>query len=222
MGHGFGGGVKEREGVIKYGLEFRESSPIPFTTLREINAWRKVLHTMRLIGQDPARYGGFGYGNVSQRFEPAADVKRQGSFVISGTQTGGFPDLTERHYALVRACYPERNMVVAEGPVRPSSEALLHGMLYHLDETLRFGMHVHSAHIWLNARKLGLFITRQDVPCGTPEMAEEVGRLFRETSVGQVGIFAMGGHEDGIVSFGCSAEEAGCVIVKCLAKSFQL
>ena len=53
-------------------------------------------------------------------------------------------------------------------------------------------------------------------------MAEEVRRLFRDTSVRQRGIFAMGGHEDGVVSFGRSAEEAGNVMVDCLVRAFAL
>jgi hypothetical protein len=32
----------------------------------------------------------------------------------------------------------------------------------------------------------------------------------------------MAGHEDGIVSFGATAEEAGFVLLGCLARAFQL
>jgi hypothetical protein len=46
------------------------------------------------------------------------------------------------------------------------------------------------------------------VPYGTPEMAREVQRLFRETDVRNWNIFAMAGHGDGIVAFGRDFREA--------------
>ena len=65
-------------------------------------------------------------------------------------------------------------------------------------------------------------ITRPDVAYGTPEMSDEVRRLFRETDVRQRRLFSMGGHEDGLVSFGRTAEEAGTVLLTYLARAFQL
>ena len=80
---------------------------MPFDKSREINAWRKILYMTQLIGQDPARYGGFGYGNISQRLAPFDAAERQRRFVISGTQTGELADLTEEHYATVLECHPD-------------------------------------------------------------------------------------------------------------------
>ena len=45
-------------------------------------------------------------------------------------------------------------------------------------------------------------------------MAAETVRLFRETDVRQIGMYAMAGHEDGIVSFGETAEQAAGVMEK--------
>ncbi len=214
--------MNQQEGIVKFRLRFTQASPIPFDDLREINAWRKILHLTQLIGQYPDRYGGFGYGNISQRLEPLDAPEHKRRFVISGTQTGGLADLTEAHYATVIECYPDRNMIVAEGPIRPSSESMTHGTLYALDNSLRSAIHAHSPHIWRNAQALGMPITRESAAYGTPEMAEEVRRLFRDTSVRDHLIFAMGGHEDGIVSFGRTTEEAGIVLLGYLARAFQL
>jgi hypothetical protein len=43
---------------------------------------------------------------------------------------------------------------------------------------------------------------------GTPAMAEEVQRLFRETDVLQRRLFVMAGHHDGVVAFGASLPDA--------------
>ena len=83
-------------------------------------------------------------------------------------------------------------------------------------------MHVHSPHLWHHAEALGLPITRPDVPYGSPEMSDEVRRLFRETAVHRQRLFSMGGHEDGLVAFGKTAEEAGTVLLNYLARALQL
>jgi len=50
-------------------------------------------------------------------------------------------------------------------------------------------------------------------------MVKEVTRLFSETDVLKKRIFSMAGHEDGIISFGKTAEEAGKVMLNYLARS---
>ena len=83
---------------------------------------------------------------------------------------------------------------------------------YDADESIRFAFHAHSPDIWNFAERLGIPITDKKVEYGTPEMAEEVFSLFRETNVKDLGIFAMGGHTDGIFSFGETAQRAGEVL----------
>jgi ribulose-5-phosphate 4-epimerase/fuculose-1-phosphate aldolase len=214
--------LNQQEGVIKFALEFREAPPLPYAALREINAWRKVLYLLRLTGQDPARYGGLGYGNISQRLEPYDAPPERRRFVVSGTQTGGLAELDAGHYTTVVESYPKANRLVAEGPIRPSSESLTHGALYALDVSLRFIMHAHSPEIWRHAAALGIPRTDPAAAYGTPEMAAETRRLLRDEAVRAGGIFAMGGHEDGLVAFGRTAEEAGTVLLRALARAFQL
>jgi ribulose-5-phosphate 4-epimerase/fuculose-1-phosphate aldolase len=211
-----------KEGIIKFQLEYTPSAALPLDSLRQINAWRKIMFLLQLIGQVPDRYGGYGFGNISQRLEPFDTPESQRRFVVSGTQTGDLADLTEQHYALVLKCYPEQNRLVAEGPIKPSSESLTHGTVYDLDNELRWVIHAHSPHIWRHAEALELPTTDPSVACGTPEMAAEVRRLFEETAVKERRIFSMGGHEDGIVTFGRTAEETGTVMLTYLAQAFEL
>ena len=207
------------EGVVKFTCRFSAGQPLPVDGLREINAWRRVLYLLGLIGQDPALYDGFGYGNISVRWRGR---EGEDAFVISGTQTGGLEGLGAQHYTLVRKCDPHRNLVEAEGPIRPSSESLTHGTLYRLERDVGCVMHAHSHLMWRHARNLQLTMTDPDVPYGTPEMAREVERIWRGTDVAQRGIFAMGGHEDGIVAFGPTVERAGSTLVATFAAALQL
>jgi L-ribulose-5-phosphate 4-epimerase len=211
------------EGVIKFRMDYLPAQPLPEQELRELNAWRKILHMTALIGQDPARYGGYGFGNISCRLallDAQCGPNDQPRFVITGTQTGGMIDLSAADYVVVTACFAAENRLVAEGPVRPSSESLTHGTLYALDDNIRWVMHSHSPHIWRNAEKLGIPITG-DVAYGTPEMADEVGRLYRTTDAPQLRIFGMTGHEDGIITFGRTGEEAGFIMLGYLARALR-
>jgi len=211
-----------KEGVIKFEMEYKVASALPEQQLRELNAWRKMMYLTELIGQTPERYSGFGFGNISCRIDGYPCDSGQPPFVITGTQTGGAADLTPNDYVVVTACYPEQNRLVAEGPIKPSSESLTHGVIYAQDPSIRWVMHAHSPHMWRSAAALELPMTAASVAYGTPEMAAEVERLFRESDVAQKRIFGMAGHEDGIVSFGTTAEEAGFVLLGYLARSFQL
>jgi L-ribulose-5-phosphate 4-epimerase len=122
---------------------------------------------------------------------------------------------------VVTGCYPAENRLVAHGPVQPSSESLTHGAIYVLDSRILWVVHAHSPEIWRNAAALGLPMTGA-VPYGTPAMAEEVQRLFHASDLPEKRIFGMAGHEDGIVTFGRTAEEAGGVMLAYLARALQI
>ena len=51
-------------------------------------------------------------------------------------------------------------------------------------------------------------------------MAREVERLFDAVDHIETGVFVMGGHEDGVIAFGRSADETGSVLVRALAHSY--
>jgi L-ribulose-5-phosphate 4-epimerase len=203
--------MKQQEGVIQFDLQWQQTGVIQ-ADLAALNAWRDILCKLELIGQDPRRYEGYGFGNVSQRHGTG------NQFVISGTQTGHIRSIEECHYALVTEFDPSSNRVTAEGPVRPSSESMTHGVIYSLDESVNCILHVHSPAIWNAASKLSLPLTHADVDYGTPAMAAEVSRLFAETDVNKQGLFAMAGHQDGVVSFGSTPEQAGVRLIKTLAR----
>lgn len=198
----------EQEGVIKYVLAYAPGpAPTESDGFRSLRAWRDVLHRLALVGQRPDRYDGYGYGNVSCRSEDG--------FVISGTQTGGPERLGVEGYAAVTECDVAANRIVATGPVKPSSEALTHGAVYALDAGIGCVLHVHSPEIW--SRGAHLPGTAADVPYGTPAMAEAVAALYRDTALADIGLFTMRGHEDGVVAFGTTIEQAGQRLVTALA-----
>jgi hypothetical protein len=213
--------MAETEGVIKFKCDFTPAPALPYAQIGELNAWRKIMHMTALIGQDPRRYGGYGFGNISCRLDDLESSDRQHPFAITGTQTGGKADLDAADYVVVTACYPAENRLVAAGPVQPSSESLTHGTIYAADSRILWVIHSHSPEIWRNAAALEIPMAGA-VAYGTPEMAAAVHRLFVESDLPQKRIFGMAGHEDGIVTFGRTAEEAGFAMLGYLARALAL
>ena len=99
------------EGVIKFNVKFKPAAPLPEGEIAELNTWRQMMYTRKLIGQDKRLPGTGGYGNISRRLPPF-DAPPQIRFLITGTQTGSIADLTAEHYATILACYPEENRLV--------------------------------------------------------------------------------------------------------------
>ncbi len=212
------------EGVIKFHAEHRREALVPrrFGELAcRLVAWREILAKTGLVGQDPSLYGGFGYGNVSARVGPPSKSRRQRSFLVTGTQTSGKVAMTLRDFCVVERYDERTNQAARHGEVLPSSESMTHGAVYDLGTHVRFVFHTHSAAIWRRARRLRLPTTDPAVPYGTPEMAREVGRLYRTTPLAELRILAMGGHEDGVLAFGRTAEEVGEVMLRTLARAYE-
>ncbi|MGB1251451.1 MAG: class II aldolase/adducin family protein [Candidatus Promineifilaceae bacterium] len=209
--------MSEKEGVIKFQLDFQSAAALSAETIAELNAWRKVLVMMGMIGQTPERYSNYGFGNISRRLTTVAHPKADCPFIISGTQTGGIADLQAQHYATILNCIPTENRVLAQGPMKPSSESMTHGIVYAVSAETNWVFHAHDPHIWRQATALNIPTTDPAIPYGTPEMSAEVVRLFADSDVSKRKIFSMGGHEDGIVTFGSSAEQAGGVLLTYLA-----
>ena len=146
----------------------------------------------------------------------------QRTFVVTGTQTGGLRQLAVEHLAVVRRWDVATNRVWSEGQELPSSESLTHGAVYDLSPSIRAVFHGHAPALWRQAAALRLPISDPHVEYGTPEMAHEVARLYRDTPLAEMGVFAMGGHEDGVVSFGATPAEAGARLVTWLARALAL
>ena len=66
------------EGVIKFTARHR-SEPLPPRAYGalccKLVAWREIMAMTQLVGQDPSRYGGAGYGNVSGRVGPPSAAR---------------------------------------------------------------------------------------------------------------------------------------------------
>ncbi len=214
-----------QEGVTKFQANHRHVA-LSLGGIAEVGqallGWRRVLFDLGVVGQDPKRYGGAGYGNVSARLPPFSSGPGQRRFLITGTQTGEIAELNYEHLCVVDEYDIENNVVHSSGEIAPSSESLTHGSIYDLNSDIRFVFHGHVPIIWNAAKKLGLPTTNADVEYGTRAMALETKRLYDSTNLPESKCYVMAGHEDGVVTFGKRASEAGEVFVRILAKAHSL
>ena len=84
---------------------------------------------------------------------------------------------------------------------------MTHGSIYALGDAIGAVVHAHSAELW--HQYLGkLPTTNPEIAYGTPEMAQELDRLYRMEGLRDSGVAVLAGHDDGLISFGTTLEEA--------------
>lgn len=201
------------EGYTKFTVHWSDRRPLDGPEIAELEQWRRPLFEAGLVGHYAE--AGIGYGNISVRIGDGRE------FVISGTQTGHLLRTGREHYALVTDYDIDGNSVHCRGAVQASSETLTHAALYELDPTFRAVVHVHDEAVWRETRDREP-TTRAGVAYGTPEMAREFARLFRETPFPERQLAVMGGHETGIVAVGRSLGEAAERVLAAHAAAHRL
>ena len=190
------------EGYIKFNCNWIPSNDIPLNKVAELNVWREIMYKKGLIGVYPDNIG---FGNISMRCN-------EKTFLISGSATGGLATLNESHYSLVTDYDPGTNSVTCTGPLKASSESLTHALIYECSAATNAVIHIHNLDLW-NRLIHHVPTSRENVSYGTPEMANEIKRLFEETALSKEKIIVMGGHREGIISFGKDLEEAGNILI---------
>jgi L-ribulose-5-phosphate 4-epimerase len=189
---------------IKFSCESRAADITSFSGLAELNPYRRKLLQLRVIGVDSY---GIGFGNLSIR-DGATN-----NFYITGSATGGIPELTAADCARVVAYDFERNWVRYEGSAIPSSESLTHAAIYESDARAGAIIHCHDSKLWAALMNQAPTSSKA-AEYGTPELAYEIMQLFKHTDVQSRKIVVMAGHEGGIVTFGTDLQEAFAVLMR--------
>src|SRR5207248_8999987 len=177
---------------VKFTYQRACTNIAPFDALTELNACRRKLVEQRLIGLD---VNGIGFGNLSVRDGAS------GNFYITGSATGGLPELTPTDCVRVVAYDFARNWLRYEGAAIPSSESLTHAAIYECDPTISAVIHCHDSVLW--RRRLDRVPTTSNgIAYGTPQMAYEIMRLFAVSDERSREICVMAGQPGGTVTYG--------------------
>lgn len=185
------------EGVIKFKLTLKLAPAPEQAQYIALEKWRALFYKLGLVGEYPIDK--IGYGNLSSRTQKK-------SFIITGSQTGHLAHLQAHHYTKVMECDMKKGSVMAEGLIPPSSESLTHFGIYEANPAIQSVFHVHHRELWDLLKQGNFDFINDDVHYGTQEMANAAAELLTNKSSG---IFVMKGHEDGIISYAPTAEEAG-------------
>jgi L-ribulose-5-phosphate 4-epimerase len=88
-----------------------------------------------------------------------------------------------------------------------SSESMTHNIIYNLSTEIKCVIHVHNLRLW---KKLlnKVPTTAKNISYGTPEMANDIKRLWKNYDLKNKKILVMAGHKGGLVIFGESIESA--------------
>ena len=184
------------DGIIKYSIEHQTATSPLFSGYEQLEALRTRLFTLGLIGEKD----GIGYGNLSIRHEGSK------SFFITATQTGRKQTLSREYYTYISNYNFSTFNVISQGTYKPSSEALSHAMIYAIDDRITAVIHIHSLALWKFMKRKNYFFTTAEY--GTAEMVEEIAGLYTNLDPMLNNAFVMKGHEEGIITFGRSVEEA--------------
>ncbi len=191
------------EGYIKFNINWEQKeNNFPYDIL-DLMEWRDKMHEMKLIGHYEEHNVGF--GNISERFDNSK------KFIISATQTGDIYPIEEKHFTTVTDYNIEENTVWCKGPLKASSESMTHAAIYECDKGIRAIIHIHHLGMWKELLN-EIPTSGANVPYGTPEMANEIKRLFKEENLGHKKVMAMAGHDEGIIAFGANLDEAAQII----------
>lgn len=185
------------EGVIKFKLTLKRAPAPEQNLVIALEKWRALFYKLGLVGEYPNEK--IGYGNLSSRLQ-------RKTFIITGSQTGHLAHLQAHHYTRVIDCDLKKGSVTAEGLIPPSSESLTHFGIYEANPAIQYVFHVHHQKLWNYLQSINCDSISEDVAYGTQEMAQAASSLLGSRSNG---IFVMKGHEDGIISYGTTAEDAG-------------
>jgi ribulose-5-phosphate 4-epimerase/fuculose-1-phosphate aldolase len=195
------------EGYVKYTSEHIQAGAISHPLLDALNNARTRLYDLGVIGMYES---GIGFGNVSIRVTG-------NEFLISGTSTGGIRELTPNEYCLVRSCDIEGNRVRSFGPTQASSESMSHGALYIACPKAASVFHIHSRPIFEGMLRDNLLSTPKDAAYGTPEMARAISAAVAneaKTSGKNYGQIVLAGHDEGVITWGVSVDEALDLVIK--------
>ena len=183
-------------GGVKFRAERLAGEMPPCGALPELKFYRSKLRHLGFIGQDAH---GIGFGNVSLKAQD-----KTGFFItISGSAVR--ESISQADLVLVKSWSFSENIVRFEGPSTPSAETLTHAAIYDASSTAGAILHIHNQPLWdwLIARGAATATAEY----GTPAMAQAVTEFLNRPEC-LTNVFAMSGHEEGVLAYGRDLAEA--------------
>jgi ribulose-5-phosphate 4-epimerase/fuculose-1-phosphate aldolase len=179
-----------KEGKIRFNISFVSDQVRSDSRIDELKEWSERFQKNGLTPEFEGNYT----GNLSFRC-------REG-FVITASGLKSKQNLGNDCFVYVKSYDEKSNTVYAEGSRQPSSEAVMHYLIYAARREVNAVFHGHNDAIVMNAEKLGLPATEREREPGTAALAKEALK-----ALGDNNLIVLRSH--GFVSLGRTMGEAG-------------
>ena len=191
---------------VKFRTQFSSKSPPDNYLIRDLLLWCRRFHEIGFAPADLAKNEIA--GNMSIRTLdgciitptgiPFDKLKREDFVEVTGFEIG-----------------KKENVVLARGLREPSSEAIMHSIIYLERPHINAVFHGHSELILKVAGQMGIPVTEKKQPYGTPDLAREVMKIL------DLGNFLIM-RDHGFLCYGGSPAEAGAMALKVYEKALKV
>jgi L-fuculose-phosphate aldolase len=179
-----------KEGKIRFNTVFVSDTVPSDARIGELKEWSEKFQKN---GLTPEFEGNF-TGNLSFR-------SKEG-FVITASGLKDKQDLADVCFVYVKAYDEESNAFFVEGQTKPSSESIMHHLIYEECGDVNAVFHGHNNIILANADTLKLPVTEKEYASGTAELAKEVLKVLGDSKLIVL-------RNQCFVSLGTTMKEAG-------------
>ena len=186
-----------KEGNIRFNTVFASDTVSSDAKLGELKNWCKQFQRNALTPVVEGNYT----GNLSFR-------SKQG-FVITASALKNKENLADDCFVYVKNYNKKSNTFVVEGTKKPSSESIMHQLIYSANQEINAVFHGHNNLIVANAEELNLPVTEKEYESGTVELAKEVLKVLGDNK-----LIVLRNH--GFVSVGKNMQEAGMLALATL------
>jgi len=189
-----------KEGRIRFNSIFVSDQAPRDPRIEELKEWCERFQKNELTPEVQGNYT----GNLSFRSGEG--------FIITASGMKSKKNLADDCFVYVKDYDEKTNTFYVEGKKQPSSETMMHYLIYKNHEEVNAVFHGHDDTIVANADKLGLPVTEKEYESGTIELAKEVLKIL-----GDKNLIALRNH--GFVSLGGTMKEAGELALATLKRS---
>ncbi len=192
-----------KEGKIRFNTIFVSDEIPSDAKIEELKEWCERFQKNGLTPEIEGNYT----GNLSFRSEEG--------FIITASGLKNKENLSSDCFVYVKSYDEQSNTVYVEGKRQPSSEAVMHFLIYKAREEINAIFHGHNEAIIMNAEKFKLPVTEKEHEPGSIELAKEVLR-----ALGDRNLIVIKNH--GFISLGKTMKEAGKQALATLRRSKDL
>jgi len=192
-----------KEGKIRFNISFVSDEVPRDAKIEELKEWSERFQKNELTPEFEGNYT----GNLSYR-------SKEG-FVITASGLKSKENLSNNCFVYVKNYDEQNNTVYVEGSRQPSSEAVMHYLIYKTRKEINAVFHGHNETIVMNAEKMKIPVTEKEHEPGTIELANEALKVL-----GNKNLIVLKNH--GFVSLGRTMKEAGKLALATLKRSKEI